>query len=710
MKPIRNAQLICVSDRPVATYSGMMPGVLAGQYEPSEMEIDLPRLSVATGARLIIDRVEEVDRAQKVLKFGGGRVLEYDVLSIGVGSQPTRSGVVFEPGHNAVPIKPMQSFLARLAERVSTLNEKPQNQPIRVAVVGAGVGGIEIAFSITHRLCAHFGRDRIRSTLIHGSSTLGGDLLPTTSSRIQSQLAKRGIEIQSGSRVEKVTPEGVELANGKVILADLVLWATGAVATDFLTNFDLAKDDKGFLSTRPTLQTIDDDSIFAVGDCGTIESDPTPKAGVYAVRQGPVLWRNLRNWIEQKSMVEYRPQRGFLKLINTADNQAIAEYKGRTFFGRWCWNLKDRIDRKFMRMYQAVRPMPMKMVEPEKEEAMRCVGCGGKVGASALKAALAGLEIPTNADVILGLDKPDDCAIIACHNNQVTVTNDFFAAPFDDPFEFGRISVLNAASDCFAIGAEPHAAIAMVQVPFGHPRGQRRELAELLAGASLELKAMGAALAGGHTIEGPRLTMGFTMLAKQLRPPLEKSGLRVGDQLILSKPIGSGVLLAAQMRCQGRASWYQAMRRSLLQSNQVALELCDLFAINSLTDVTGFGLAGHLLEMLTASRMKGRVHVETIPLFEGTAEFIERGVESTLAPENRVAEAQITAAVDVSRRPAYAALFDPQTCGGILMGVSEGEAASVLGFLNRAGFGQATIIGEVVEDAAKDEPQLLSCE
>ena len=264
----------------------------------------------------------------------------------------------------------------------------------------------------------------------------------------------------------------------------------------------------------------------------------------------------------------------------------------------------------------------------------------------------------------------------------MTVSVDFFAAPLDDPYLVGRIAALNAASDVFALGAAPWGALAMVTLPVGTPRQQEELLYQLLAGSLEEFRKMSATLVGGHTIEGPQLTVGFTVLAGQAAvPPRPKGGLRVGDRLVLTKALGTGVLLAAHMRARCLASWFGPLVASMLASNGPAAGCVEEFGIVGLTDVTGFGLAGHLLEMLRANDMATALHLESIPLLPGAGMLLSDGLESTLAAANRDAEADIDGGRDRTD-PRYQVLFDPQTGGGLIMGVT---AENLSGLLESAG-------------------------
>ena len=707
MKPIENAQLVCVSNYPIATYSGMMPGVLAGQYSVPEMEIDLVRFCASAGVRLVLGNVTGIDREQRELQFADRPPLAYEYLSVGVGSRPTIKGVEVKDDSKLVAVKPMQTFLERLQAHLRTTAKSPTKP--RIAIVGGGIGSIEIAFCLHRRIKDNpeslglSAGQQVEITLLTGAKRVGAGLIDSTQDRVKAAFDLHGLKQQTGSRVKTIDGQQLQLADGTSHDFDLIIWATSAVAPELLSVFDLDVDDRGFLKTRPTLQTISDDNIFVVGDSGTMVDFDLPKAGVFAVRQGPVLWDNLQRAVWNRKLTSYQPQRSFLKLINTADGKTIAERGKRSFYAGWCWYLKNRIDQKFMRMYQDYTPMAMTPPTPSNEEdAMRCLGCGGKIGSKMLSSILDELEVPEHPDVIIGLDQPDDAAIVRTQDNQVTVTTDFFASPLDDPYLSGRIAVLNSVSDCFVMGAQPTGALAMVQLPLGHPRAQRQVMRELMAGAVEELNRAGAVIVGGHSIEGPRLIAGFTVLGNQLSDPKTKGMLKPGDQLILTKPIGSGVLLAALMQGKLPAKDYQPMIESMLKSNQVALKLIEKFGILAMTDVTGFGLAGHAAEMLKASQCSATIRMDDVPRLQGCQDLIEAGVESTLAPENRFAAEKVKLNVPESSR--YASLYDPQTCGGLLLGISSGAVTEALEFLTSQGFENSAVIGEVTQQPG--EPSL----
>jgi selenide, water dikinase len=353
MAPLKGTRLTCVSNEAVAAYSGMLPGVLAGQYPPERMEIDLVRLTAAAGARLIIDDVTSLDPARQALLFDRRAPVHFDVLSVGIGSVPGWGGVQAVDGRRIVPIKPMQTFLSRLEERLQAAAAERRREAVRILVVGGGADGVEVTLCLPPYLRRVLGADvRFELRLVTADEQLLSGELPRTTRRIERLLGARGVQARTRSPVVQVSDRSVTLADGKPLEADVILWATGAAAPPVLARLNLPTDGRGFLLTDETLRTTTGAPVFAVGDTGTIAGAPTPKAGVYAVRQGPVVWTNIQRTLSGAPLRRYTPQRGFLKLLNTGDGSAIAEWRGATFEGAWCWRLKDFIDRRFIRKYQ----------------------------------------------------------------------------------------------------------------------------------------------------------------------------------------------------------------------------------------------------------------------------------------------------------------------------------------------------------------------
>ena len=702
MNALPGARLTCVANFPAATYSGMLPGTLAGQYEPGDMEIDLLRLCASCGVRLIVDAAVAVDAARQNVQFDHRPPLPFDVLSIGIGSRPMTAE---DPAGLSIAIKPMQTFLERLDQRLHELAAVIDGRPWRIAIIGGGAAGFEIACCLRSRIERRFVGAAAEISILDGGDTILDGFHPRARSLAEAALADRNIAVRLDVRVTSVTPQRtLAVDSGEELPFDLAIWATSARPPALLDRVDLPKDDKGFLLTRNTLQSTGSDAIFVVGDSGTCDEHRRPKSGVFAVRQAPVLWENLRRIVTGQSLREWQPQKEFLRLLNTGDGQAILSYHNAAFRGAWCWRLKDWIDRRFMAKYQDYRPLEMNAsMQSERDATVYCGGCGCKTPAAVLHRVLDRLDNPKPEHVIAGLDDRDDVGLIRPPDDaQTAITTDFFTAPIDDAWLFGRIAAENSLSDLYAKNIRPQAALAQVAIPHGNAERQSEYLYQVLHGALEALRPAGAPLVGGHTIETDEPLVGFTLVGAALpNSTIRKGGLQPGDQLLLTKPLGTGVLLAGRMEAQCEGDWFQELIRWMLVSNQAAAATAAKFGVVAMTDVTGFGLAGHLLEMLQASRCAARIGIDNIPALPGALDLIRQGIASSLAPGNRAAASAFRANTALLGDPRTELLIDPQTSGGLLLGVPREAVDRVM-----SGFPDAWIIGEA--EALRDSDEVVT--
>lgn len=344
--PIPNCRLVCISKFPWSTYSGMLPGTLARQFDPREMEIQLAALAKRAGAELVLDEVVGLELETRSLLFASREPLPFDALSIGVGSMP--SGWKDYESPSLVPIKPMQTLVDRLDARLAACGSSPN-----CVIVGGGVAGVEVALCLHARLNSSSTQMAASIVIVTGGNEIAGGMSDRSRHRLARIMLQRSIGVIKDFRVTQVSESSVEDEHGNFEHANVIIWATGAAPPPILRELGLPTDDRGFLATTATMQTTADAPIFVVGDSGTNEFDPAPKAGVYAVRQAPVLWHNLQATFDPAlGMKEFHPQRDFLKILNTGQGKALLEYRGWTFHARWCWWLKCWIDQRFVRQYQ----------------------------------------------------------------------------------------------------------------------------------------------------------------------------------------------------------------------------------------------------------------------------------------------------------------------------------------------------------------------
>ncbi len=453
MKPISGVRLTVVLDRPEAVYSGMVPGFVAGDYAADELEIDVVPLARRAGARLVLARATAIDPVTRRVEVDGRPPLAYDLASLDVGA--TVNGLEL-PGvrEHALATRPIRGFVDRIDAGLETAAGR--RGPVRIVIVGAGAAGIELAFVLRARILARGATPRV---IVLSEEV---DILPGAPRRVVARVRREAVRceiaIRTGARVIGVERDTVILERDR-LACDLVVWATGAAPLPFPSASPLPLDQRGFVRVRRTLQVVGHDDLFAVGDCASVEDAPwVRKAGVYAVREGPLLDANLRARVHATALRRYRPQRDFLSLLNLGERRALAAKWGVVAVGGWVWHWKDHIDRRFVARFRvldadghpaAAFPAPMSA-----NSDMRCGGCAAKVGASALERALGRLPPPlSDPSVLVGLEHPDDAAaLVLPHGDVVVATIDAFRAFADDPWLVGRVAAVNAVSDVFAKG------------------------------------------------------------------------------------------------------------------------------------------------------------------------------------------------------------------------------------------------------------------
>jgi selenide,water dikinase len=285
---------------------------------------------------------------------------------------------------------------------------------------------------------------------------------------------------------------------------------------------------------------------------------------------------------------------------------------------------------------------------------------------------------------------------------------DFFRAFVDDPWLFGRIAANHALGDIFAMGAEAQSATAIATVPPGLEDKVEDTLYQMMSGAVSVLNEAGCALVGGHTGEGRELALGFAvngLIDEALTGVMAKGGLRPGDVLILTKPIGTGTLFAAHARLQARGRWIDAALASMQVSSRAAAACLTAHGARACTDLTGFGLLGHLLEMTQAAGVDAELELDALPLLDGAAETVAAGILSSLHPANTRLRRALRNQKEALDHPNYPLLFDPQTAGGLLAGVPESAADACIAALHESGYRQAARIGRVLPQG--DAPEAI---
>ncbi|MGE0392068.1 MAG: FAD-dependent oxidoreductase [Vicinamibacterales bacterium] len=345
--PPPDARLVCVTDTPAVIYSGMVPGLLAGEYAPSEALIDIGALTNAASAELHVASMTGIDRATRTVTLDRGQPVPFDVLSIAVGSQPSFEGVTIVDASRLVPHKPLASLLDRLERTWTEAQAGLHGRAPRLIVVGGGASGVELA------LCAPIYLRRIspdlQVTLLAGERGVLGDESPAASVRALRALTAAGVEVFSGLRVTGINGGTVTAAGGSSLVGEAILWATTSAPAPVINATDLPTGADGFPVTEHTLRVVGDARVFVAGDAGTFRGRRARKSGVVAVRQGPVLDANIRRVLADEPLVLFHQPRRMLRILNLGNGRSLAEWGPWSAEGRWVRRWKDHLDRRFMR-------------------------------------------------------------------------------------------------------------------------------------------------------------------------------------------------------------------------------------------------------------------------------------------------------------------------------------------------------------------------
>lgn len=682
MDPVPGARLTVINPAPTAPYTGMLPGFVAGHYGRDELEIDLVRLARFAGARIIFGMVTALDRNTKTVTVNGRPPIPYDIASIDIGITSDMPEI---PGfaEHGIAAKPLGPFAARWAAFRNTGGP--------VAVIGGGVAGVELAMAMAHAL-----GPISDVTIIEAKSALQGLATPTRA-RLITELQSQNIALLENAEVARVHEDHVTLSDGRRIDAALTVGAAGARPFAWLGDTGLDLTD-GYLTVDAQLRSISDPSLFAVGDCAHLSHAPRPKAGVFAVRAAPVLTHNIRADLTGGARRKFTPQKHYLKLVSLGRKAALADKWNRSFQSDWAWRWKDRIDRKFMDRLNHPPPMPGPKVPKSAAKGVvealgpkpLCGACGAKVGPSQLDDAIANLPSVPRDD--LKSIPGDDAAVLDFGDTQQVLSTDHLRAFWNDPFVMARIAAVHALSDVWAMGATPQVALAQITLPRLSDAAQAAWLTEIMTAAGDVFAHAGAAIAGGHTSIGAELVIGFTVTGTT-RSATGLKGAQTGDALVLTRPIGVGTLLAGEMEMRANGADLAAMINTLMIPQGDAARLLAPIA-HAMTDVTGFGLAGHAVRMADAGDLSIELQLDEVPVFAGAEALAEQGIRSTIWQANRAA---VSATVPDTARAAL--LFDPQTAGGLLAALPQAEAPDVISQLKALGH-TAAIIGECVSPRA----------
>ncbi len=727
MNPVPGLAVTLISRDINTPYSGSLPGYISGAYEHDEIHIDLRPLAQFAGARIIQAEIEGIDLDARKIICDSRPDIEFDMLSLNIGSKPDAAKI---PGADlyAVGVKPIGDFLRNWQEiyrsAIDVLGDDPAE--FSLAIVGGGPASVELAFAAQHRIHEQLGIKSYQSSGLKIQIITADDgVLKQHNDKVRQyvreELGRRDIEILSDHKVKQFQANTIICEDRRTIAADRIVFATGASIPDWPGEIGLAIGDDGFIEVNSFLQSTSHEFVFAAGDAATIKGEPRPKSGVYAVRQGKPLAENLIRFATGKKLKAFKPQQHALALINLGNNTAIASRNKLFFKGRAIWTLKNKIDVVFIRILSTLPEMEVTLdltaglVDRDTEEqlknhAMRCAGCAAKVSSDVLADVLQDLPPHAQADIVKPASQVEDAAVIRLDNGRVLLQSvDQLKAFINDPWLFAKIATNHCLGDIYAMGCFPHSALAIVGLPFASKKIARRELREIMLGCSEALQENDCALIGGHSAETAELQFGLCVNGFADEDALlGKDGMQTGDVVILTKPLGTGTLFAADMRYRARHRWIDAALQQMLISNREAARSFVDKQASACTDITGFGLAGHLLEMMKANNVEVELRICDLPALDGALNTLGDKIFSSLHLDNKLVQEHIYNHEAFRDDSIFELLFDPQTAGGLVASIPEARAEACLAELRAAGCPHATAIGRVSNTAAAAPALILN--
>ncbi len=678
---LKPAGLITLVNQSSTTiYSGMFPGVVAGKYKIDEILIDLRSLAAKAGVTFVQAEIEGIDLKKKKLLLAGRPEIEYSSLSLNIGTKTNfhSKSLIRSDEKSAVPIKPFSKALKFIIDQdiyKDDLFAKP------FVIIGSGLAGIEIAFSLRKRW----------------------------PKRVIQLKVKPGIELNK-NLLKTIQDLNIEIIHKDSNILSPVLICTGNKSFEWIKDSGLPVNKNGRVLTNANLQVLHYPELFAVGDCGVIKDNYRPSSGVWAVRSALPLARNLEKKSKGLKLEKWNPQRKAIQLLDInnskKDSKAFLVWGG-LMIGpyKFLSKLKELIDNKFISKFFLINDVVSEMLS--EEETLKCRGCAAKLAYVPLKSALKKID-----SIESSKDDSIDIGTLVCGKSLIQSV-DGFPSLISDPWLNSRLLAFHACSDIWACGGSVISAQSVINLPPLSNEVQQELLFQVLEGINSALTIQGAKLIGGHTLESRKISDESHSLGIESSLIVNgtihekayfwsKGGLKKGDQILLSRPLGTGIIFAAFMNGQVRPYVLDAVLKEMNKSQHQIVNCINKLdnvnpqkhVVSACTDITGFGLLGHLSEMLESTNIdqlkmslepiKITLDLNKIPVYSGVFELLDKGFESTLAPSNQIFLKNIDGDKNLRFELLYnddgfanssynnilKVLLDPQTCGPLCVSCS----------------------------------------
>jgi len=672
-KPLNGNRITLITNEIDTPYSGMIPGYIEGIYSWRDSHIDLYRLCLKLNVRFIHAEVERVSAYEKEIYFKDRPKIKFDVLSINTGIQSNNREIKGAAKY-CLSVKPISKLANNFLNKITNFKS--------IAFIGGGAGSVELALAIKKRFL-NINQD-IKITIITGKRGLLSTFPQKTKLTSLKTLEKFKIDIIEYKRVLEVKPKQIILSDKSMLKIDKAILSTNSMTPKWLAKSDILLTKDNYILVNKSFQT-NYKYVFASGDVIDFNNQNLKKAGVFAVRSGKPLAINIKQFILGKKLVEYKFNKNYLALIGTSKRSAIATKYNLTFNSRFFFYLKKYIDQNFIKKFsdfkirkkftlEALKTDVLNIFVKHKEkitdknDIMQCKGCAAKVPLNALKQALPKDIVSTSEDAVSVPGQPE-----------LYQTVDMISSIITDPFLLGKIAANHSISDMVSVNSKITSAMMILQLPLSKTEINSRDLEQVLLGANEIFKTIDCPLIGGHTMIGKDKDpiIGFSILGqkqKKIKIMKNRRKIKTKDLLILTEKIGSGLIFAGINNYLIDSYFQTDVIKQMIKGNLNFGKISNQLNILSMTDITGFGLANHLLNLIKRDNSKTglTIYPNKIPLFEGVNECLNKDIKSSLFKSNYdIAQKDIIYKRDKSKLDNI--LYDPQTVGGIAFIIPQEE-------------------------------------
>ena len=672
-KPIQGNRITLVSNEIDTPYSGMIPGFIEGVYSWRESHIDLYKLSLRLNIRFIHSKVINISSANKEIYLKDRPSIKFDVLSVDSGIESNYKKIKGAEKF-CIPVKPISGLANNFLNKIKDLND--------IAFIGGGAGAVELALAIRKRYIRD--KSNLKISIITGKNGLLSSFSNHTRQTSKNALKEAGISIIENTEVLEVKKNKIIMSDNNTLKIDKCILSTNAMAPNWLKSSDIKLNANGFIIVNSAFQT-NREFIFAAGDIVDFDNQNLHKAGVFAVRSGKPLAKSIKSYIITKSGKKYSFRKNYLALIGLSNGYTIGTKYNYSYSSKFNSFLKKYIDQKFIDKFKNKSSKKNEYISDiinktlslldinskfnfVKSNQMQCKGCAAKVPFTALKNTL-----PENIT-----DSSDDASSISNYP-QLFQTIDMINAIIPDPFLMGKIAANHSLSDIIAVKSKPIAALMMLQLPFSNVDINSRDLEQVLCGAKEIFDKHNCIINGGHTMIGKDSdpVIGFTVTGEsKLKENKNKKSYKIknNDTLVLTEKIGSGIIFCGINNDMIDSYFQKDVITQMTNGNFLFGNISEKLNILSMTDITGFGLANHLLNLIKRDKNKTGLTIfpEKIPIFNGVKEAIDKGVKSSLF-ESNYNTAINSIIYDRQKKSIDEILYDPQTVGGLAFIVPKEE-------------------------------------